>query len=79
MARDLSAAPSGKTDRLSAVQSAVRAGLGVAAVLPAQVEPGMAVRGLPDLPDVELGSVRRPGTDGDLLVDAVEDLLKSLI
>lgn len=30
MARDLSAAPSGKTDRLSAVQSAVRAGLGVA-------------------------------------------------
>ncbi|WP_328484308.1 hypothetical protein OHS71_40685 [Streptomyces sp. NBC_00377] len=47
----------------------------MASVLPAQVEPDMAVRGLPDLPDVELGLVRRPGTDGDLLVDAVEDLL----
>ncbi|MEU3616320.1 LysR family transcriptional regulator [Streptomyces sp. NPDC006872] len=64
---------------LAGVQSAVRAGLGVAAVLPAQVEPGTAVRGLPELPDVELGLVRRPGTEGDPLVDAVEELLKSLI
>ncbi|MEV5530475.1 LysR family transcriptional regulator [Streptomyces prunicolor] len=64
---------------LAGVQSAVRAGLGAAALLPAQVESGMAAHGLPELPDVELGMVRRPGTEGDLLVDAVEELLKSLI
>jgi hypothetical protein len=38
-----------------------------------------ADHGLPDLPDVELGLVRRPGTEGDPLVDAVESLLRRLV
>ncbi|MEU2281814.1 hypothetical protein ABZ614_07655 [Streptomyces sp. NPDC013178] len=64
---------------LAGVQSAVRAGLGAAVLLPAQVEFGMAARGLPELPDVELGMVRRPGSEVDPLVDAGEELLKRLI
>ncbi|WP_328940588.1 LysR family transcriptional regulator [Streptomyces sp. NBC_00250] len=61
------------------VRAAVRAGLGAAALLPATVEPGTAVHGLPALPDVELGLIRRPGTEGDTLVDAVEAVLKRLV
>ncbi|MFI2200516.1 LysR substrate-binding domain-containing protein [Streptomyces sp. NPDC020192] len=64
---------------LPGVRAAVRAGLGAAALLPATVEPGTAARGLPQLPEVELGLVRRPGTEGDPLVDAVEDVLKRLV
>jgi len=60
-------------------QAAVRAGLGVAALLPSDLEPGRTARGLPDLPDVELGLVRRPGTEGDPLVDAGEEVLRRLI
>ena len=33
---------------------------------------------LPALPDVELGLVRRSGTDGDPLVDAVEAVLRNV-
>ncbi|MFF0598936.1 LysR family transcriptional regulator [Streptomyces antibioticus] len=64
---------------VAAVQSAVRAGLGAAALFPPQVEPGLAARGLPRLPDVELGCIRHPGTEGDPLVDAVEALLRRLV
>lgn len=67
---------------LSGVQAAVHAGLGVAPLLPANLEPGLtcpAPDGLPTLPDVELGLVRRPGTEGDPLVDVVEGLLRSVI
>ncbi|MEV0714890.1 LysR substrate-binding domain-containing protein [Asanoa sp. NPDC050611] len=67
-----------ESTNLAGVQAAVRAGLGVAALLPANVEPGTTVEGLPDLPDVELGLVRRPGTEGDPLVDAVEEVLRRL-
>ncbi|MFC9622782.1 LysR family transcriptional regulator [Streptomyces sp. NPDC056930] len=63
---------------LPGVRAAVRAGLGAAALLPATIEPGTTARGLPQLPDAELGLVRRPGTEGDPLVDAVEDVLKRL-
>ncbi|MCX5233360.1 LysR family transcriptional regulator [Streptomyces sp. NBC_00233] len=64
---------------LAGVQAAVRAGLGVAALLSANLEPGTTAHGLPGLPDVELGLVRRPGTDGDPLVDTVEELLRRLV
>jgi len=63
---------------LAGVQAAVRAGLGVAALLPANIDPGTTAAGLPDLPDVELGLVRRSGTEGDPLVDAVEAVLRRL-
>jgi DNA-binding transcriptional LysR family regulator len=67
---------------VSGVQAAVRAGLGVAALLPEAVGTGMTARGsaegLPALPTVELGLMRRPGSEGDPLVDAVEVLLKRL-
>ncbi|GAA1897193.1 LysR family transcriptional regulator [Asanoa iriomotensis] len=61
---------------LAGVQAAVRAGLGVAALLPANVEPGTAVDGLPALPGVEIGIVRRPDTEEDPLADAVEGVLR---
>ncbi len=63
---------------LAGVQAAVRAGLGVAALLPANIDPGTTAAGLPDLPDVELGLVRRSGPEGDPLVDAVEAVLRRL-
>ncbi|HZD70922.1 MAG TPA: LysR substrate-binding domain-containing protein [Actinomycetes bacterium] len=64
---------------LAGVQAAVRAGLGIAALLPANLEPGTSAHDLPALPDVELALARRAGTDGDPLLDAVEDLLRRLI
>ncbi|MFE2533633.1 LysR family transcriptional regulator [Streptomyces sp. NPDC059371] len=63
---------------MSGVQAAVRAGLGATALLPANVEPGTAVEGLPALPDVEVALVRSAGRDGDPLLQAVEDLLRAL-
>ncbi|GIF62440.1 hypothetical protein Ais01nite_04750 [Asanoa ishikariensis] len=64
---------------LAGVLAAVRAGIGFAAVLPAVADPGTEVSSLPDLPDVELGLVRRPGTEGDPLTDATEALLRLLV
>ncbi|MGW3667029.1 LysR substrate-binding domain-containing protein [Streptomyces sp. NPDC005141] len=63
---------------LGAVQAAVRAGLGATALLPANVEPGTATDVLPALPDVEVALIRPTGTDGDPLLDAVENLLRRL-
>ncbi|MGW3285185.1 LysR family transcriptional regulator [Streptomyces sp. NPDC001002] len=63
---------------LGAVQAAVRAGLGATALLPANVGPGTATDALPALPEVEIALVRPAGTDGDLLLDEVENLLRRL-
>jgi hypothetical protein len=60
----------------------VRAGLGAAALLPANMGTGLiAVHDqtiLPALPDVTLGLLRRPSTAGDPLVDAVEAVLRGI-
>jgi DNA-binding transcriptional LysR family regulator len=65
---------------LTAVQAAVRAGVGVATLLPGNVESGMGVleardNNLPTAPHVELGLYRRPGLRGDNLIDLLEGLL----
>ena len=58
------------------------AGLGVAALMPSNLEPVMACHdmdALPTLPDVELGLARHPRTEGDPLIDAVETALRRMI
>ncbi|MGW0810921.1 LysR substrate-binding domain-containing protein [Nonomuraea sp. NPDC002799] len=68
---------------LAGVRAAVSAGLGVSAFLPANVDPDLTIvsspQVLPPLPDVEIGLVRRPGTEGDPLVDAIDSALKAMI
>lgn len=67
---------------LTAVQAAVRAGLGVTALLPtsmARLVSSPMVHVLPPLPDIEIGLSRRPESQGDKLVDAVEEMLKQLV
>ncbi|TDB97975.1 LysR family transcriptional regulator [Nonomuraea longispora] len=71
-----------ESNSLVGVLAAVRAGLGVAALMPANLEPGMACHdadALPVLPDVELGLARHPRTEGDPLTDAVESALRRTI
>jgi DNA-binding transcriptional LysR family regulator len=71
-----------ESNSLVGVLAAVRAGLGVAALMPANLEPVMARHDadvLPTLPDVELGLVRHPRTEGDPLIDAVETALRRMI
>ncbi|MFU8851805.1 LysR family transcriptional regulator [Micromonospora sp. SL1-18] len=71
-----------ESNSLIGVLAAVRAGLGVAALMPANLEPVMAchdVDALPTLPDVELGLARHPRTEGDPLIDAVETALRRMI
>jgi DNA-binding transcriptional LysR family regulator len=71
-----------ESNSLVGVLAAVRAGLGVAALMPANLEPAMAcpdANALPTLPDVELGLTRHPRTEGDLLIDAVESALRRTI
>ncbi|MFI6743264.1 LysR family transcriptional regulator [Nonomuraea sp. NPDC050451] len=71
-----------ESNSLAGVLAALRAGLGVAALLPANLEPAMACHdaaALPALPDVELGLARHPGTEGDALIDAVETALRRMI
>ncbi|MGW5667080.1 LysR family transcriptional regulator [Micromonospora sp. NPDC003776] len=71
-----------ESNSLLGVLAAVRAGLGVAALMPANLEPAMACHdadALPTLPDVELGLARRPRTEGDPLIDAVETALRRMI
>ncbi|MEV4018141.1 LysR family transcriptional regulator [Nonomuraea angiospora] len=71
-----------ESNSLAGVLAALRAGLGVAALLPANLEPAMACHeadALPALPDVELGLARHPDTEGDALVDAVETALRRMI
>ncbi|MFG1753787.1 LysR family transcriptional regulator [Streptosporangium sandarakinum] len=71
-----------ESNSLAGVLAALRAGLGVAALLPSNLEPAMACHdaaALPALPDVELGLARHPGTEGDALIDAVETALRRMI
>lgn len=71
-----------ESNSLLGVLAAVRAGLGVSALMPANLEPAMAchdVDALPALPDVELGLARHPRTEGDPLIDAVETALRRMI
>ncbi|MGQ5263795.1 LysR substrate-binding domain-containing protein [Micromonospora sp. ZYX-F-536] len=71
-----------ESNSLVGVLAAVRAGLGVAAVMPANLEPVMACHdadALPVLPDVELGLARHPRTEGDPLIDAVETALRRMV
>ena len=71
-----------ESNSLVGVLAAVRAGLGVAALMPANLEPAMAchdAESLPTLPDVELGLARHPRSDGDPLIDAVETALRRMI
>jgi DNA-binding transcriptional LysR family regulator len=60
---------------LAGVQAAVHAGLGAAPMLPANLDPSLSTPAgrdaLPALPSVEIGLIRRSGTEGDPLVDAV--------
>ncbi|HEX7390074.1 MAG TPA: LysR substrate-binding domain-containing protein [Acidiphilium sp.] len=68
---------------LTAVHAAVRAGLGIAALLPSAIAPGLVSaslsRHLPPLPEVEIGLARRPESEGDMLVNAVEAMLRQLV
>jgi DNA-binding transcriptional LysR family regulator len=71
-----------ESNSLVGVLAALRAGLGVAALLPTNLEPAMACHdadALPTLPDVELGLARHPRTEGDPLIDAVETALRRTI
>jgi DNA-binding transcriptional LysR family regulator len=68
---------------LTAVQAAVRAGLGVTTLLPTAMAQGIVSAPvsqlLPSLPDIEIGLSRRPESEGDVLTSAVEAMLKQLI
>jgi DNA-binding transcriptional LysR family regulator len=71
-----------ESNSLVGVLAAVRAGLGVTALMPANLEPAMACHdpdALPTLPDVELGLARHPRTEGDPLIDAVATALQRTI
>jgi DNA-binding transcriptional LysR family regulator len=71
-----------ESNSLVGVLAAVRAGLGVAALMPANLEPAMACHdadALPVLPDIEFGLARHPRSGGDALVDAVETALRRVI
>lgn len=70
-----------ESDIIAGLLAGLRAGLGVTALMPANLEPAMANHhpdALPALPDVELGLARHPRTDGDPLVDAVETALRRM-
>ncbi|WP_369214261.1 LysR family transcriptional regulator [Streptomyces flavofungini] len=71
-----------ESNSLVAVLAALRAGLGVAALMPMNLEPAMVCHdtgALPPLPDVEFGLARHPRSEGDPLVDAVEAALRRMI
>ncbi len=71
-----------ESNSLVGVLAALRAGLGVAALMPTNLEPSMVGHDtglLPALPDIELGLVRHPRTEGDPLIDAVETVLRRTI
>lgn len=72
-----------QSDSLTAVQAAIRAGLGVTALLPTALAPGVfnvsRSNALPKLPEVEIGLFRRGDSEGNMLVNLVEDMLKQLV
>src|SRR5215475_9081614 len=70
-----------ESNSLLGVLAAVRAGLGVTALMPTNLEPVMPFHdadALPMLPDVELGLARHPRTEGDPLINAVETALRRM-
>jgi DNA-binding transcriptional LysR family regulator len=68
-----------ESSSLSAVHAAVRAGLGLTALLAGTVQPGMTVvgepGGLPDAPSIELALYRRRGLPSTPTLDRLEELL----
>jgi DNA-binding transcriptional LysR family regulator len=71
-----------ESNTLAGVLAGLRTGLGVAALMPVNLEPAMACHdadALPALPDVELGLARHPRTERDPLIDAVETALRRMI
>jgi DNA-binding transcriptional LysR family regulator len=72
-----------ESTNLSGILAAVSAGIGVAALIPASIGAGMITpneaQGLPKLPVVEISLVRSRAAEGDKLVDAVEQLLRTLV
>ncbi|MBM2614580.1 LysR family transcriptional regulator [Actinoplanes sp. LDG1-06] len=71
-----------ESNSLVGVLAALRAGLGVGVLMPANLEPAMVGHdsgALPALPDVELGLARHPRTAGDPLIDAVETALRRVV
>ncbi|HEY7487357.1 MAG TPA: LysR family transcriptional regulator [Streptosporangiaceae bacterium] len=71
-----------ESNSLVGVLAAVRSGLGVAALMPANLEPVMVCHdtdALPTLPDIEFGLARHPRTEGDPLIDAVDTALRRMI
>jgi DNA-binding transcriptional LysR family regulator len=68
---------------LTALQSAVRAGLGVTTMLPMAMAPGLSsqpvAQYLPELPDIEIGLARHAESEGNVLVNAVEEMMKQLV
>ena len=68
---------------LTAIHAAVRAGLGVTTLLPTAMVQGIASapvsQHLPALPEIEIGLARRPESEGDVLTNAVEGMLKQLV
>jgi len=65
---------------LSAIQAAVQAGLGVSALMRSNLTSDItAIDHLPALADIELGLIRRAGTEGEPALDALEGLLRNLI
>ncbi|MET7969169.1 LysR family transcriptional regulator [Micromonospora sp. NPDC005305] len=71
-----------ESNSLLGVLAAVRAGIGVAALMPANLDPAMACHdaaALPTLPDIEFGLARHPRNEGDPLIDAVETALRRTI
>jgi DNA-binding transcriptional LysR family regulator len=68
---------------LTALQSAVRAGLGVTTMLPMAMAPGLSslpvAPFLPELPDIDIGLARQPLSEGNVLTNAVEEMLKQLV
>lgn len=72
-----------EANHLQAIQGAVAAGLGITTMLPNTlqspqlrfVEAGI----LPELPTVEIGLGRRPGTEADRTVDALEALIRNVL
>ena len=72
-----------QSNSLAAVQAALRAGLGVGALLPNSLTPGIiklsGANTPPRLPDVEVCLFRRSDSEGNALVNLVEDMLRQLV
>ncbi|MEV0125108.1 LysR family transcriptional regulator [Streptomyces sp. NPDC050703] len=71
-----------ESNSLTGVLAALRAGLGVAALLPMNIDAAMTCHdagALPPLPEVELGLARHPRSADDQLIDAVESVLRHMV